>query len=493
MAWRDTANKFLAAASLPPLPPVKVKPKQSSLPGFKQRIDVSTSLLPKGERRLSSTDILDYRKGASTKDVVRDLASTSPDLSATVNAYLRVGIPNKYTVIGRTTDGLIDRDATKLAQEILRRITYLGDPNLGYNSAGSLEELSASLGKEMLFYGSSAIELVLDKARQPTRLAPIHTPSISYYEDKELGYVRPVQIVGGTQIDLDLPTVFIYNLDQSLLSPYSESPLEPAIQAVLADTDFLNSLRRVMRRSIHPRVKVTIMLDKILDTMPPEIANDEEKRAAFLNALISDIESSVNNLNPEDALVSYDTVDYSYMGSDGGNSNVADTLKTVQEMLNSKLAAGAKTLPSVIGRGSGSGTASSVETMLFLKNANSVRIGLNTLYSRALTQAVRLFGKDVYVDFEYEELDMRPETELEAYKAMEQSRLKELLSLGVITDDEFSVMLTGNVTPEGYVPKSGTMFMTTAAQPNANPASQTSTMKDGQATPAAPKGPTKAK
>lgn len=494
MAWRDTANKFLAAASLPPLPPAKVKPKQSSFPGFKRQAEVSTSLLPKAERRLAQTDILSYRQGASTKDVVRDLASSSPDLSATVNAYLRVGIPNNYTVIGRTTDGLIDRDATKLAQEILRRITYLSDPNLGYNSAGSLEELSASLAKELLFYGSSAMELVLDKARQPTRFAPIHTPSISYYEDKELGYTRPVQKVGGTEIDLDLPTIFIYNLDQSLLSPYSESPLEPAIQAVLADTDFLNSLRRVMRRAIHPRLKATVLIDKILETMPPEISHDEDARQAYLNGVISQIETTVNGLAPEDALVSYDTVEYATMGSDGQSDNVGATLKAVQDMLNSKLASGAKTLPSVIGRGSGSGTASSIETMLFLKNANSVRVMLNTLYSRALTQAVRLYGKDVYVDFSYQELDMRPDSELEAYKTMEQSRLKELLSLGVITDDEFSVMLTGNVTPDGYTPKSGSMFMDTAAvAPGGNPNSQTSTMRDGQKTPAAPKGPAKTK
>lgn len=236
-----------------------------------------------------------------------------------------------------------------------------------------------------------------------------------------------------------------------------------------------------------------MLIDKILEVMPPEIGNDEDKRQEFLNDVISNIEQTVNGLQPEDALVSYDTVEYGYMGSDGASSDVAGTLKAVQEMLNSKLAAGAKTLPLIIGRGSGNGTASSVENMLFLKNANILRVALNTLYSRALTQAVRLYGKDVYVDFEYAELDMRPDSELEAYKAMKQSRLKELLSLGILTDDEFSVKLTGNVTPDGYTPKSGTMFMTSTAATSANPDSQTSTMRDGQQTPAAPKGPAKAK
>jgi hypothetical protein len=205
----------------------------------------------------------------------------------------------------------------------------------------------------------------------------------------------------------------------------------------------------------------------------------------FLSELIASVETTVNGLNPEDALVAFDSVQYSYMAHEGGN--IGETLKAVQEMLNSKLAAGAKTLPSVLGRGNGSGTASSVETMLFLKNANMVRVALNTVYSKALTLAVRLLGKDVYVDFKYAELDMRPDSELEAYKAMAQSRILEQLSLGLITDEQACVMLTGNLPPAGFKPLSGTMFKAGASAPAANPTSQTSTMKDGQSTPKEPK------
>lgn len=490
MQFHPLSNRISAAVLLPALPPAKVKPKQQSLPGFKRQVPVLTSVMAKPERRLANTDILDFRNGADTKTIVRDLAASSPDLSATRNAYLRVGIPNTYTVVARLADGQIDPDGTSLAQQILRRVTYLGDPTLGYNSYGSLAELSMSLGGQLLDYGSMGLELVLDKARQPTRLSPIHTPSISYYEDKELGYVRPVQVVGGQEIDLDLPTVFLYNLDQSLLTPYSSSPFETAVQAVLADTDFLNSLRRVMRRAIHPRFVAEIIEEKVLASLPPEIQNDSGKMQEYLSNLVADITSKVNGLNPEDALVSFDTVQFSLMDNKG-NGNIGDTLKAVQEMLNSKLAAGAKTLPSVLGRGNGSGTASSVETMLFLKNANMIRVGLNTLYSRALTQAVRLFGKDVYVDFEYAELDMRPSGELEAYKAMEQSRILDLMSIGFLPDEVACLKLTGSLPPAGYVNKSGTMFRGASAPSAANPNSQTSTMKDGQKTPESPKSPAK--
>jgi hypothetical protein len=232
--------------------------------------------------------------------------------------------------------------------------------------------------------------------------------------------------------------------------------------------------------------------EKLLASMPPEVKHDPDKAAEFINSLISGLEQTINGLEPEDALVGTDAVEYSFLTSQGaGTSDVGQTLQAVQGMLNSKLAAGAKTLPAVLGRGN-NGTSASVETMLFLKNANAVRTGLNLLYSRALTQAVRLLGQDVYVEFKYEELDMRPAAEQEAYFAMRQSRVLMLLSLGMITDEEASVQLTGNLPPPGYTPLAGTQFMNGGNLNNAgaaaNPDSQTSTMGSSP-TPTQARGP----
>jgi hypothetical protein len=119
-----------------------------------------------------------------------------------------------------------------------------------------------------------------------------------------------------------------------------------------------------------------------------------------------------------------------------------------------------------------------------------LRRKLNEVYSRALTVAIRIMGVDGYVEFAYEELDLRPAKELEAFKSMEQSRILDLLSLGLLDDNEASLKLTGQLPPAGYTPKSGTMFRSTQAQaPIANPASGTSTMDP--TTPQQPKGPAK--
>ena len=474
---------------LPTPAPTKAPNKPQAILSFKTQIARAASALQRSDRRLANTDIATYRTSNDTRTVVRDLAASNPDLSATINSYLRVGIPTEYSVIARDPDGVINVEATKLAQELLRRLTYLGDVSLGYNPVSDLQSLSESLAKELLQYGSMALELALDKQRLPLYLNAVSVTKLQFKEED--GGVYPVQVVAGEEISLDIPTFFYLSLDQDLLTAYSSSFLEPAIQAVLADTAFLNDLRKSMQRVIQPRLVATIIEEKVKASAPPEIASDPEKMGQLYTSLIDQLNEVLTGLNPEDALVSFDNVEYDMLKSEGSSSSVADTLAIVQKLIESKLAAGAKSMPAILGRDS-SGSTATTSAMLFLKNANIIRTKLNIIYSRMLTQAVRLMAQDVYVEFTYAELDLRPQAELEAYKSMRQSRILEQLSLGFISDEEASILLTGNLPRDGHVPLAGTMFKSGGAAVSANPDSQTSnmnitekTLKTG--TPAQPK------
>lgn len=464
---------------LPTAPPAKAPNRPLALPSWKTQLARAASALQRSDRRLANTDISTYRTASDTRTVVRDLAATNPDLSATLNSYLRVGIPEDYTVVARDMDGAINPEATKLAQEMLRRITFLGDVTLGYNPVTDLQSLSESLAKELVQYGSMAVELALDKQRLPLYISPVSVTKIQFKEEE--GGVYPIQVIGGEEISLDVPTFFYLSLDQDLLTAYSASYLEPAIQAVLADTAFLNDLRKSMQRVIQPRLVAKIIEDKVKASADVEIINDPDAMGELFSRVISELTDVLNGLNPEDALVSMDSVEFSMLKSEGGGvGNIADTLAIVQKLIESKLAAGAKSNPAVLGRDT-NGSAATTSTMLFIKNANIIRLKLNVLYSRMLTQAVRLMAQDVFVEFRYADIDLRPVAELEAYRTMRQSRILEQLSLGFISDEEASIQLTGNLPRDGHVPLAGTMFKS-AAKTVANPASQTSTMNQTEKT-----------
>ena len=103
--------------------------------------------------------------------------------------------------------------------------------------------------------------------------------------------------------------------------------------------------------------------------------------------------------------------------------------------------------------------------MLFMKSATgAVKTPLEEFWSRVFTLSARLFGLDVVVEFHYDPIDLRPDAELMAFRQTEQMIILEQLSLGLISDEEASLRLTGKLPAIGMKPLSGTGFRT-----NANP------------------------
>lgn len=483
MSFLSRIDTVFESAMLPPMPIPKAPKGVQTVPGYRTSATPSTAAIRKIDRGLSALDRLSsVRSLGSTKAVIRELVKTSPDLSSAVSFLLRTGIPEEFTAIARDMDGKINPAATGLAQELLRRMTYMGNVDGSMGVQQGLQSLSEQLSLELLIEGALCLEVALDKARVPASMNPVAVATLKMYEEDSS--FRLVQYVGGVEIDLDLPTIVYVTVDQHLNEAYPGSYLEAAIQPIMQDLDFNNDTRRALKRAVLPRLNAILDSEKVKKMTPPDILADAVKFSAYKQSLIDEVESVVNSLAPEDALVSYDAVAYSYI--DGGK-DPAQIIERIQGVINGKLAAGAKTLPVVLGHGSTSNT-SSTEAVLYLKQANMLRVKLNEAYSRALTIATRLLGQDVYVEFKYAALDLRPDAELEAYKAMKQSRVLEQLSLGLISDEEASVMLTGNLPPAGYKPLTGTMFKT-PGQNNANPDSGTSALKQKTTpdTPAAPK------
>ena len=454
--------KVDAATELPPLPEPKVRPGGKSWPTFFTSTKMASSALPKTVKRPANVDITTLRNGATDSRVVRDFTNGSPDLSAAVSAFLRTGITNGYTAIAKNPDGTCNRDGTVLVQQILARLNVLADYSEGFSQTLSIRSLSEQLAQEIMWEGAAALELVLDKARMPKKLQPVSVSSLEFLPDGQ--GLKPRQKVGSDYIDLDIPTFFYVALDQDLLEAYPRSPISTALRPVLFTEDLLNDVYRIIKRVVHPRQHVTIDEDKFRKSLSMEAQNNREVADAEMAKRIQDIANQVNNLSPEDALVYFDSLGFEV--KDYPQANLANEYSTLRDIGNARLATGAKTLPAILGHGAASSNIASTETMLFVKNAAGIiTFKLNELYSRSLTLAVRLFGIDCYVEFTFDDVNLRPETELEAFRQTRQQRILELLSLGFYTDDEAAVLLTGHLPPNGFSPLSGTHFTSNQTPP----------------------------
>lgn len=466
-----------AATTLAPLAEPKVPNKPIAQPSHSKRTKTSRGdqKLAAADRRTANLDLLTLRNGTTTKSTIRALAKVSPDLSASNWAYARMVVTRNYTAIARNQDGTANPQATAALQQVLARMNYLVDYAEGFSNVSGLHAVGEMLTLELRLEGACALELVLDRARLPSRMQPIAVSQIEFYEDNK-GLVFPLQKAAQGDINLDTPAFFYESLDQDLLTAYSDSPMEAGLHAALSDAEFTQDVRRVIKRALHPRLDVQISWDDFRKSIPSEIQGDAEKLAAYRIAYISEIESTVNGLEPDDALVHFDSTEFDYINN--GNVSLNKEYETLQGMTNSKMATGTKAPPAVLGHGAGSQNVASSESMLFVKYCEGVQNKVNSILSRALTLGTRLLGFDVFVEFSFERIDLRPDSELEGFRAQRQSRVLDLLSLGFLTDEEACLQLTGKLPPGGAPKLSGTMFRAgagTTVSPDDNNYSNTST------------------
>ena len=471
------------AAAEVKMPVIAKRPstKVAALPSYLTSASTSKdSFLPVEDLNLANLDITDIRYGTSTPAVLRKLAKASPDLSAAIFSALRLALSSPYIALSRNLDGTLNEEATALVQQLCRRFDLLGSGTGGYNHYPSIRAAGESLGKELLMLGSCSMELLLGPNKLPDAIQPVSTQKIKFkYNGKRK---VPYQVLGGDEVPLDFPSFFYVSLDQDLLNPMSDSPIQAAIQPIIAQQTFMNDLRRVAQRAVHPRIKVKIVEEMWRKTLPMETLNDPEKLAVAAEKLISDVRAQMDGLNPEDALIFFDCLTVDYLTA--GSTTVSDEWKALSNIINGKISSGAKSAPVILGLDSvGSSNIASTQTMLFVKTVESgIILKLNEIFSRMLTLAVRLYGIDAVVEFSFNSVDLRPESELEAFKSMKQSRILELLSLGLMTDAEASLVLTGTLPLPGAKPLSGTMFKSKAGSTDTkeevvdNPESNTSAL-----------------
>ena len=451
-------SPIAAATQLPSPPDPKVPSKQSVLPSFlKSAKPNPASAFPRDDRRLINTDITSYRNVGDTQATIRQFVKASPDLSAAVVSYVRTAITSGWTVSARNLDRTFNAEATSAVQQLITRFNVLNDYSIGYDDSMSIRSLCEAWLKDLLTYGAACGELVLNKARLPDKIQPVSSSQIRFYPSSDGKRQVPKQVISGQEISLDIPTFFWVGLDQDLLSPYPDSPLESALQPVLFSAEFMNDLRRIVKKALHPRTVVTIDYDKFTKSVPQDIKIDSEKLIAFQNETIANLEEQMNGLAPEDVLVVFDTLGIKI--ENGGNTNYSAEIEVLQGLADSKMSTGAKVLPTVLGHSDGTSNTASAETLMFIKYVDGAgREKLNELLSKHFTLAARLLGHDVYVEWVFKPIDLKPESELEAFEAMRQSRILDQLSLGLITDEQACLLLTGSLPPAGAPRLSGTMF-----------------------------------
>lgn len=411
--------------------------------------------LARADRNTHRLSLADYRYAQDADELLKTLSKIDPDVSAGIWNFLRLGNSGlKCTAI---TDKHAPDDKLQRALELIL-FRFSGMDNFkDWDIHKPINQVAMTILKYILLRGGAGLELVLNPARTAQKFVIIDPVKIRFKHPK-LGVFKPYQVDStGKEINLDIPTFFWGLLDPDADSPYETPPFLPVIQAVLFNISVMQDLERVVKRVAYPRISVKIIEQTLRKFAPLGAQADDEAMTKWLRAQKAEISASLSNIAPEDAAVFFDSIEVDVLEAKG---NTTVDFRPLKEVIDQRIIAGLKSLPTILGRQFGSSqTLSGVEALLYAKSIASLQEIVAHMLSRALTLALRLEGYKGFVKVSFHPVNLKPENELEAHKALQQSRVLELLSLGLITDEEAAEALTGSPTlPAGYKKLSGTGF-----------------------------------
>lgn len=421
-------------------------------PGFQKRNDTVVTDL---ERSYLNTSIRDLRN-VNPIVAIRALTRFNGIFSTAVHSYIQLAMSGFKVTAYVAGTHQFDQVATNAAINVLASTDTLYDYTAGYADKPSIDGLLETLLKEVLQTGGASLELVLNRYRLPERMVAIPVSSLEWVSTTA-GTVYPQQQnAEGQKVSLNVPTVFYASMHQQSNSIFPRSPLESALQMLFVYSEFVEDLNRVLRKSGHSRTVVKIVQDSVRNMASPDVMSDPVKMRQFYETVRSDIESVISSLEPDDALVMYDTASVEVLKTAGEKADYTALLQT----LGSMMAASLKSMPSVLGLSQGSQNLATTEALVFLKLVRSIQVPVETIMSRAITLAVRLLtGTDSYCKFKFQPINIRPESELSAHKSVIFQQELHKLSLGLYTDDEFAHVVGSGPRSPTAPELSGSLFM----------------------------------
>jgi hypothetical protein len=416
-----------------------------------------------------NVSIQTLRTGQTASAQMRSLAEVDGLVSA-VNVNMVATAMSGFRIEAfQSWTNEFSHEGLRAAETVLSGLDTLWNYTSGFQDKPTLDQLIETGLIEVMLTGGVGAELVLDSSRIPQRVIMFPYDSIVWKADGKGGRTPWQKNTQGEDIELNYPTVFIAESFKSADRMYALPMTHSGLQRLIHYSSFIEDMQRVLRKNGQPRTLVKLDYQRVMSAAPANVVGDSQKVAAYLDAVRTDMESLLSSLEPEDALVYYDVAEVTSAETTGEKRDYKELLSELSGLAASAL----KSNPSALGlRMGGSQNIASTESMLSMKLARLIQVPVETVLSRALTLAVRLYGVDAYIKLKMNPIDLRPKAELEAHEAIRQNRVLELLSYGRITDDEAQVMLNLGSLPESSELLSGTRFLSSKT-PDSTPVAAT--------------------
>jgi len=435
--------------------PTRAKPKGSTeTPTYDSQNSTEVLALPDFQEHLA--DLIVSRTTQNSQELIEGLLKSDPDASSALHSYLTTCDSVEPYIMVKDADGLIDREGHQLVNEIIELLETRRDYSKGFVHKKSLRQLGEEFRYMMLAQGGICAEAIMGDQLELTEIRVIELASIRFQE-KGPGLLVPYQDTGqGDPVKIDIPTLFMGWFRKSPKDAYSNSPFVSAINTMAARQQVINDLYRIMQLTGFPRITITVLESVIADSAPADIRTNPKELRQYINARRREIGGQFAAVRADQPIVTTDSVKFGMLNEK--NPAAGLDVSQIIEALNAQNQAGLLTMATVLGRGESGVNTATVEANLFSMSANSLNAPIAEMLGKILTLALRFQGSESRVIVKYPDVDLRSELELESQLMIRSQRLRQDLSDGLLTDDEYHLMMYRRIRPENSPELSGTGF-----------------------------------
>ena len=348
----------------------------------------------------------------ATSRLMQLLADLSPDISRALWDFVRMCNPGwtlkAYKRGAKGTEGQGEvgpagGEPDLAAQEALD--AFLQHLNDLY---GSFDVVVNRLFISAFLRGAFFSELVLSAERdQPVDLATPDPSSARFqlFLDVIRGYIWQLgQWQIGHWVELDWPTITYTPIDPLPGVPYGRPLASPALFSTIFLVGLLHDLRRVVAQQGYPRLDLAVNVEKLLATMPPDLATEPATVKDWINGAVSEIQKMYATLQPDDAYIHTDVVEVNRpVGTvDAQAIGAVDGLIEALERLSMRAL---KSMPLLMGLAQSSNeTQANREWEVYAAGIKSIQHPCEAMLSKQFRLALECQGIQAGVAFQFAEL-----------------------------------------------------------------------------------------
>ncbi|UDM72403.1 phage minor head protein [Vagococcus fluvialis] len=370
-------------------------------------------------------------------ETLKYLRDINPDASMAVWNFLRLANQG-HTVEVFDQNGDNDGAAQEYINSDLAQ-------RVGKLYSGGTDQLINVLNLTGYTEGAVALEVELNESLDDVVDFHVISPSrLDFIMDKETEELVLVERkIDGTFTRLNMEQVFYVPIDPDVDDPYGRSPMLPAIEAILFQTEVLRDLKAVAHHQGHARFDISVSAEAILKNLPQHVLDQgDEAVQEFVDSYMDGVFSQFEELEADDDFLHDDSAKVQTVGGTNGKSMDS---KSLIEIINQQVVTSLKQLPILLGRNeSTTETHGSIQWEIHVAGVKSIQNVTKRLLEKAYTVALRVQGNQSTVKITFNDVRTKDRAQEANAEAIEINNEILKVQQGWIDNDEASNVITGH-------------------------------------------------